>query len=199
MTESPEKFYSRGAEKFAEDQALEKMPQEYFDLLDNFVELVNGEKVLDAGCGPGRDTEYFIENGLEAVGIDLAEKMIEYARKNKKGEFHLMDIQDLIFEDEEFDGVWCNQVIQFFSPGEMENAISELKRVLNPGGKLYISFKIGEGEFIREKYGSEVKHHLISEEKAKQMLKSKGFKILDKNKSEVKNLTVLGIFCQKEQ
>lgn len=198
MPENPEEFYSRGAEEFAENQALENLPQEYIELLDEFIECVGNGKVLDAGCGPGRDTEYFIENGLDAVGIDLAEGMIENAKQNKKGEYHLMDIRNLEFKDNEFDSVWCNTVIQFFSPEEMPDIISELDRVLKPDSHLFINFKAGEGTFMREKYGSEIKQHLVSEDKAKEMLERQGYEIIDQSKSEVNKLTILNLFCKKQ-
>lgn len=197
MVKQPEEFYSKGAEKFAENQALENLPQEYLELLDEFMERVGAGKVLDAGCGPGRDTHYFTENGLNAVGIDLAEGMIEHAKQNKKGIFHLMDIKELEFDDSTLDGVWCNTVIQFFPVEEMSEVISELDRVLKPDGLMYISFKAGEGSIIREKYGDGVKQHLIPEEKAEELLKTQGYRIINRNRSEVNGVDILSILCKK--
>ena len=62
-------------------------------------------KVLDAGCGPGRDTAYLQEDGLDVVAVDISEGMIEEAKKNDvkaiKG-----DLLNII-SNEEFDGIWC--------------------------------------------------------------------------------------------
>lgn len=46
-------------------------------------------KILDAGCGPGRDSAFFEERGLQVVGIDLSEKLLEIAKQKapKTGEF----------------------------------------------------------------------------------------------------------------
>lgn len=198
MVKEPEEFYSKGAEKFAENQALENLPQEYIELLDEFIERVGDGKILDAGCGPGRDTQYFTENGLDAVGADLAEGMVEHAKQNKKGTFHLMDVKELEFDDSTFDGIWCNTVIQFFPVEDMSEVISELDRVLKPNGELYISFKAGKGSIIREKYGDGVKQHLIPEEKAEELLRSQGYCIENKNRSEVNGVDVLSIFCKKQ-
>lgn len=199
MTERPEKFYSKGAEQFAEKYSLEEMPQTYIDLLDSFIEKVGEGKVLDAGCGPGRDIEYFEQQGLDAVGIDLSQGMIEHAEENKKGTFHIMDVKHLEFPGDKFAGVWCNTVMHFFPPEEMPEVLDELKRVLKPGGTFYVSFKIGEGTFIRERYGSEVKQYLISEEKAREMLEERDLKIEEVNKAEVADTTIMNILTEAEK
>ncbi len=199
MTERPEKFYSKGAEQFAEKYGLEEMPQDYIDLLDSFAEKVHGKKVLDAGCGPGRDTEYLTKKGLNATGVDLAEGMIEHAEKNKEGNFHVMDIKNLEFLGNEFAGVWCNTVMHFFPPEEMPEVLDELKRVLEDGGVFYVSFKIGEGTFIRERYGSQVKQYLISEEKAREMLEERNLKIKEVNRAEVSGTTIMNFLTEARE
>lgn len=195
MTERPEKFYTKGSEQFAEKYSLEEMPQDYIDLLDSFAEKVGEGKVLDAGCGPGRDTEYFTNKGLDATGVDLSEGMIEHAKENNEGTFHLMDIKNLEFQRNKFLGVWCNTVMHFFPPEEMPEVLEELKRVLKSGGIFYVSFKIGKGTFIRERYGSEVKQYLISEERARKMLEERGLEIKKVNKADVANTTIMNFLA----
>jgi ubiquinone/menaquinone biosynthesis C-methylase UbiE len=199
MTERPEKFYTKGAEQFAEKYSLDEMPQDYIDLLDSFIQKMGEGKVLDAGCGPGRDTEYFIQKGLDATGVDLSEGMIEQAEENKKGEFHIMDVKNLEFPRNEYEGVWCNTVMHFFPPEEMPKVLDELKRVLEEGGTFYVSFKIGEGTFIRERYGSEVKQYLITEEKAREMLEERGLEIKEVNSAEVAETTIMNFLTEAKQ
>ena len=199
MSEEPERFYSRGAKQFAEKYSIEEMPQDYIQLLDSFADKVGEGKVLDAGCGPGRDTEYLTEKGLQATGVDLAEGMIEHAEKNKKGSFYLMDIKNLEFPRNEFEGLWCNTVMHFFPPEEMPEVLDELKRVTKNGGAFYVSFKIGEGTFMRERYGSEVKQYLIPEEKARKMLKKRGLRIEQVNKAEVSGTTIMNILTEVKE
>ena len=199
MTERPEQFYSKGAEQFAEKYSIEEMPEDYIQLLDKFADKVGKGKVLDAGCGPGRDTEYLTEKGLDVTGIDLAEGMIEHAKDNKKGLFKKMDIRDLEFEDNNFEGIWCNTVMHFFPPEQMPEILDELKRVLKDEGVFYISFKIGEGTFMRQRYGSEVKQYLIPEKKARKMLEEKGLQIKDVNRAEVSNTTIMNFLTEAEK
>jgi ubiquinone/menaquinone biosynthesis C-methylase UbiE len=199
MTERPEQFYSEGAKQFAEKYSIQEMPEDYIQLLDKFAEKVGKGKVLDAGCGPGRDTEYLTEKGLDVTGIDLAEGMIEHAKDNKKGLFKKMDIRDLEFEDNNFEGIWCNTVMHFFPPEQMPEILDELKRVLKDEGVFYISFKIGEGTFMRERYGSEVKQYLIPEKRARKMLEEKGLQIKDVNRAEVSNTTIMNFLTEAEK
>jgi len=196
MSEQPEKFYSRGAKQFAQNYSIENMPEAYIGLLDEFSEKVNEGKVLDAGCGPGRDTQYLTEKGLNVTGIDLAEGMIQHAKENKKGKFRLMNVKDLEFPKNEFDGIWCNTVIHFFPPEQMPEVIGELKRVLKPGGTVYISLKIGNGTFMREKYDNEVKQYLVTEEKARKMIQEKGLEIKQVNTAEISGPTIMNFLTE---
>lgn len=199
MAERPEDFYSKGAEEFAENNSLNNMPQVYIDLLDYFIEnMPEKGRVLDAGCGHGRDTHYFARHGLEPVGVDLAEDMIDYAKENKEGEFHKMDINDLAFENQSFDGVWCNTVLIFFPPQEMKQILQELKRVLKEDGMLYLGLKAGQRDYVyREKYGSKVKQYLLTEKESMQMIQELGFKIERMEKTETQNnIKILNLFCK---
>lgn len=198
MPESPEKFYSRGAEEFAEEYPIERVTDEYLNFLDKFVELTGDGKVLDAGCGTGRDVAYFTENGLEATGIDLAENMLRHARENKKGDFHKMDVRDLDFDENRFDGIWCNTVIQLFPPEKMGEVFSELDRVIKPDGVLYISFKLGEGEIVKEKYGGNVKQYLVPERKAREIVKSQGYDIVKTSTVKIDQLEIFSVIGEKD-
>jgi ubiquinone/menaquinone biosynthesis C-methylase UbiE len=198
MPEDPEEFYSKGAEEFDRKYSLEKMPGEYIDLMEKFLDLVDGGKVLDAGCGPGRDTEFFVENGLEAVGVDLAEGMLEQT-DGKKGEYHMMDVRDLEFTDSSFDAAWCNTVIHFFPREEMREVVEELARVTRSGGVIYISFKLGDETIEREAFDSSVIQHLVPEEFALELCREYG-EVVDTVKSQTPGgFNVLSVFFRKDQ
>ncbi len=198
MSDNPEDFYSDAAEEFSQDYSIENMPEKYVELLERFVKLVGSGRVLDAGCGHGRDVEYFEKNGLDALGIDLAGAMIAHAEQSKKGDFRVMDIRDLDLEDNEFKGVWCNTVTQLFPPEIMKSIIKELSRVLEKDGVLYITFKIGEGSITREGYGDEVKQYLVSRKEGRQKVVSEKLEIIEEEKSEVNGQKVLHLFCRKK-
>jgi ubiquinone/menaquinone biosynthesis C-methylase UbiE len=106
-------------------------------------------KILDLGCGPGRDTAIFAQKGFEVMGVDLSEKMIELARTRvKNATFKVMDATKLEFGAETFDCVWANAIFLHIPKSEIKQALTETFRVLKKGGILYVAVKEGEGEIL---------------------------------------------------
>lgn len=103
------------------------------------VGLVEGCRVLDAGCGTGALCAELINRKevATAIGVDLAEAYLTKARKlcrDDRVEFEVGDVTALRFEEASFDQVFTNLVLQFVP--DTEAALSELARVLKPGGTL---------------------------------------------------------------
>jgi len=75
--------------------------------LTKFISMLPGKRVLDAGAGSGRDVEYFLNEGYDAIGIDISEGMLKEAKKRvpKKSVFKKMDFRKLKFKKESFDGI----------------------------------------------------------------------------------------------
>ncbi len=121
-----------------EDYRFEKL--HYLPKVVNFSGY-SGKRVLDVGCGTANDLSRFAKGGAKVVGIDLAEHSIELANINFSlreltGEFYVMDGEDMEFEDNSFDLVYCHTVIHFTpDPNKM---IAEIARVLRPGGEAII-------------------------------------------------------------
>src|SRR3989338_3343675 len=124
--------------------------------LNEFLSLLKGKKILDAGCGGGRDVDYFTEEGYDAIGIDLSEGLIKEAKK-KKGKFMVMDFIKLSFENETFDGIWSMAGFIHNSREDVAKSLKEFFRVLKKDGILYIAVREGEGEeeVRKEKYNGE--------------------------------------------
>ncbi len=95
--------------------------------------------VLDAGTGTGRFAIYLAQKGINVVAIDSSKEMIEIAKKKARQagcqhriQFILADIEALPFKDKSFDGACSIIVLIHFACRDY--AISELSRVLKPGG-----------------------------------------------------------------
>ncbi|HET7287439.1 MAG TPA: class I SAM-dependent methyltransferase [Pyrinomonadaceae bacterium] len=108
--------------------------------------LKTGDQVLDVCCGSGASAipaAEMVGSSGSVVGIDLAENLLELARSKAKQQnltnvqFQSGDITELPFEDASFDAAVC--VFGIFFVPDMTSALSELKRVLRPGGKLAIT------------------------------------------------------------
>jgi ubiquinone/menaquinone biosynthesis C-methylase UbiE len=111
--------------------------------------LLKNALILDAGCGPGRDVKFFLENKLRVIGIDYAKAMIEKAKEVvPNGEFHVMDLMKLEFESNYFDGVWTTGVLVHFAENELKIVLREFGRVLKPNGIIYICTRIGKGSKV---------------------------------------------------
>ena len=120
-----------------------------------------GGRVLDVGCAAGRDSQWFVQNGFEVVGIDIAPTFIVMARRHvPEAIFHEMGVEDLTFADESFDGVWCSCVLIHLSKESVREAVQQMLRVLKPGGVLYILVEAGGGEGIEAdpRYGGSEKY-----------------------------------------
>ncbi|NEU58919.1 class I SAM-dependent methyltransferase [Halorussus sp. MSC15.2] len=185
MPVPPADLYDQYAADFDADTGLDALPETFRDLLDSFVESLDGPAVLDAGCGPGRDVEYFLTRGLDPVGIDLARGMVEYARENRPGRYLQMDVRRLGFESDRFDGLWCPASLFFVPPEEMETALSEFVRVLRPGGVARVGFKLGDGPVEVEKWDATTVEYHVSESEARGLLEAAGFRVESVSVDEV--------------
>jgi ubiquinone/menaquinone biosynthesis C-methylase UbiE len=106
------------------------------------LELVEGARVLDVGCGTGRLTRWIAEQlgpKGSVVGIDPLEHRISFAR-SKAGSvrFEVGQAEDLsAFEDESFDAVCMSAVLHWVS--DKAKALAETRRVLRPGGRVAVT------------------------------------------------------------
>jgi tellurite methyltransferase len=104
-------------------------------------------RVLDAGCGSGRNLTYLLQAGAEVYGVDRNESAIERAREQAQrlapdltaDHFQVADLEALPFEGQSFDAVLCSAVLHF-APDERSflRQLDELWRVLRPGGVLFV-------------------------------------------------------------
>ena len=102
-----------------------------------------GETVLDVGCGNARDMLPILQAGAGIVGVDLSAGMIQQARLELAAagypdvELEIGDATRLRFAAESFDKILCSEVIEHIP--NTDDAISEMYRVLKPGGRLIVS------------------------------------------------------------
>src|SRR5688572_18640936 len=80
--------------------------------LNQFAGLVPKQgKVLDAGCGGGRDCRWFLREGFEIYGMDLSPRMVSIAKGYSPGvQFCVMNVLEMAYSFDMFDGIWCTCV-----------------------------------------------------------------------------------------
>lgn len=104
--------------------------------------------ILDFGCGPGRDTKYFLDHGFHTDAIDGSEEFCRIA-----SEFTGIPVKQMLFQElnasEEYDGIWACSSILHSTYDELKDILKKLARALKKEGILYASFKYGDFEGIR--------------------------------------------------
>lgn len=102
---------------------------------------VAGERVLDAGCGHGRYTEWLTEKGASVVAVDKSQRMVEQARRrvDEGAEIHRADIEEPLglLDDDEFDGIVSGLTLHYLE--DWRHVFGEFARVLRPGGFVVFS------------------------------------------------------------
>ncbi|QHI36837.1 Ubiquinone/menaquinone biosynthesis C-methyltransferase UbiE [Kordia antarctica] len=98
--------------------------------------------VLDAGCGSGRNLQYFHESGHIFYAIDTNAEHIEYLQKlypKQAANFTVSSLENMSFLDNKFDHIICNAVLHFArSNAHFKQMFAELVRVLKKNGSLFI-------------------------------------------------------------
>lgn len=147
--------YNRHAHSFWEGTRDHDVAQNRDALLKH----LRGEppfRILDFGCGPGRDLKVLHAMGHQAVGLDGAERFVELAREYSGCEVWHQDFLKLQLPPEYFDGVFANASL-FHVPGqELPRVLKELWATLKPEGVLFSSNPRGENEegWSNERYGA---------------------------------------------
>lgn len=104
---------------------------------------VDGKRVLDAACGPGKYAELLMEKGAAVTGFDLSPRMIHLAKERNKGNGHFF-VHDLSkpldqLDGASFDVVLCALALQYLE--DWTPAIIEFARLLKPNGILVLSIE----------------------------------------------------------
>lgn len=123
-----------------------------------YVRAPEAGEVADLGCGPGRVTAHLQSLGVNAFGIDLSPKMIAVARRSYPDlRFEEGSMTALDLADEAVGGAvaWYSTV--HTPPEVLPTVFAEIHRVLAPGGRFLIAFKVGdERRHLPRGYGHEI-------------------------------------------
>lgn len=137
------RWYTRNADAFEKGALACDTPKD----LVTFAQKLKGAKVLDAGCGVGRDMLTFTNLGLDVTGLEPTPALASKARERTQLPVLTRSLAQPI--EETWDGVWCLAVLVHIPLDQWESVISNIWNALNPGGWAYISVKKGNtGESV---------------------------------------------------
>lgn len=135
-------YYNKNAERFAKD--TQKL--EFTEVQDKFLGyLTPGGRILDFGCGAGRDTKYFLTKGFLTEATDGSEEMVKIASEYTRIQVRKQQFQELE-EENKYDGIWACSSILHLHYCELKTVMGKLARALTSKGILYTSFKYGVRE-----------------------------------------------------
>ena len=136
-------YYNQNAYSFIEGT----VSVNFKEVQDKFLQMLSGKKILDFGCGSGRDTMYFLKSGFDVTATDGSEELCKYA-----SEYTGIQVKQMLFQDldevDYYDGIWACSSILHLSKNELRIVMNKMSRALKSDGIIYTSFKYGnfEGE-----------------------------------------------------
>ena len=155
-------YYNQYAEEFTASTFEVDMESLYQPFL---AELFEGTRILDVGCGSGRDTLAFKNKGYEVDAIDYSEELVKRATLITGDQVKLQRLYE-IDEHEIYDGVWACASLLHCERDRLAEIIGKLRTALKPNGVIYMSFKYGDSD--REKDGREFTD--LNEQQAQELL-----------------------------
>jgi len=115
-----------------------------------------GGRIMDLGCGSGRDVKWFCDHGYEAYGLDASEELAKRATNTFGITVSTGLVEDWI-ADEPFDGIWCCATLMHLDDRALEQFFKNLKCNLKAGGVVFLSVKSGittgldeQGRYFRD-------------------------------------------------
>ena len=139
------KHYDQHAGEFWEGTRDHDVSQNIAALLRH----IEGEppfRILDFGCGPGRDLNVFAKQGHIAIGLEGAAQFAAMARAHSGCEVWQQDFLKLALPEKYFDGVFANAALFHVPSQELPRVLEELYATLKPGGVLFSSNPRGQNE-----------------------------------------------------
>ena len=133
-------FYNENATTFIEGT----VNVDFTQVQDIFLEyLPDHAKILDFGCGSGRDTKYFSDHGYDVDAVDGSVELCKAASAYtgivvKQMLFHELDAEDV------YDGIWACASILHVKREELPGILQKMCRALKAPGWMYLSFKYGD-------------------------------------------------------
>ena len=133
-------YYNENAESYF-DGTVNALLQEQLNRFLNYIP--KGGRILDLGCGSGRDTKYFLEQGYLVDAIDGSEELCKMASRYT-GISVMNKTFDEVKDYERYDGIWACASLLHVPVMQMFNLIEDLAYSLKPQGVIYIAMKYGE-------------------------------------------------------
>ena len=135
-------YYNQNADMFVQGTRL----VDFTVVQERFAKMLPvGSRILDFGCGSGRDTKYFLEEGYRVEATDGSSELCKSA-----SDFTGIEVKEMLFQDLDargkYEGIWACSSILHLSKRELLPVIRKMCDALKDNGVIYTSFKYGDFE-----------------------------------------------------
>jgi len=197
------KEYLDGYKKYAKEYSIHTSGKLIQFQLNHFISLLpKNARILDAGCGSGRDSCYLAEEKMDVSAIDIIPELLEEAKTRVKNvNFQLMDMTDVKFQECSFDGIWCMSSLSDVEKKDAPAVIKNFNSILKNNGILYIAVREGSGEKVLEKgFFNDLPrfYAFYSQAELEDVLVKNSFKIISSAVSEANDIRWVEVFAKKE-
>ena len=139
-------FYNKNAENYCSKTIGIDLTQIY----EKFLKYIPKQgAILDLGCGSGRDSLYFLNNGFDVTSMDASIEMVKLSSKLINQKTIHRKIEDIDFKDK-FDGIWACASLLHINKNATVDVYNKLLSALKIEGILYASYKYGTNTMVKE-------------------------------------------------
>jgi len=144
--------YDKDAAAFAKDWHDQPAPNDLHEIVKRF--FIASGLTADIGCGSGREIAWLNANGFPSKGLDASEGLLTEARaRYPQFEFTRAALPDLRgVAADTYDNVLCETVIMHLDRAQIGPSVRRMREIVKPGGVLYLSWRVTEGENQRDKH-----------------------------------------------
>ena len=135
-------YYNMHSDQFAESTFNVDMESLYHPFLEH---LPSTARILDLGCGSGRDTLAFKNKGYQVDAIDYSEELVKKATQLTGIPVRLQSFYE-IDADQAYDGIWACASLLHCERSRLTEVLEKMVQALKPNGVIYMSFKYGDSD-----------------------------------------------------
>ena len=137
------KYYAKNTEEFIAstlEADMSKTQEKFLSLLPK------GAHILDLGCGSGRDSLCFLQQGFQVTAVDGSEELAKFAGELIGQGVVVADFKDLVLPKASFDAIWASASLLHVHSEALPGILAKVIDLAKPGAIFYMSFKYGDYE-----------------------------------------------------
>lgn len=156
-----------------------------YEYIEQFLNSLNGNNILDVGCGTGKFSGYFYSKGYNVTAIDFSEEMLKIAKQNyPKINFLRKDICNYK-SNKKFDGIFAKYVLFHLPPEDLMKVLNNFYKMLNEHGQICVILdipKVAGEQIVEEEFDKQQKVYFnyFTPDEMVELLQKSNFKVKEK-------------------